>query len=988
MFAQVRRAFTQRLEHSLSLLDAKGVQQREGPWWTLKCPMPGCQDQGGSASVHTDTGYLKCFQCGTAAELFEWTAKVLDTLPGWGACANLARQLGVPLPEKRKVRPKILDEEELQRLEMTLWSNPDEYYVHELAARGLTCGDLEPYRLGRNEHGLVFPSFDPAGRLLPRAHLWRGPKSEPRWVWWPKVSKEGHGTPQSLWPGWIPPESDQDVWLMEGEWDTLIARTKFSLSAYTWTGGAGAPLIASRLPSWFSKRKVRIVYDLDVYAGVQEPGNRNQANLLNRIVPMLVNRQCEVLVCWVPLDRATHPKGDFRDWWTLGGRDLAQLHQKAWKEAVEERTRVYELRRIDDLAEAAGRAVEFTCSVAGLELVPKMVYPVLHVKCPIGAFKACETCRLAAEHPDGAIDMREYPGLRARFAAYSGDLHDAVKRWLHPGRDCPGFEITEMEEQKPGESRWSFIAAPPVPEDGVQVELRVFSPVQPLQAKDYRVRGWVTPALTDSEVLVEADQVMPSERLPMDLLPFVQELKRITPWNSDRADEVLLYLEQRDAELAQHVTGIHGMPWCRALELVAHSALQIPTRGDKAERGWLDVCFVGFTRTGKTTTARRMLELYGLGRYVSAQSAVSKAGITVTIEKGGRGGWKARPGLFPRMDGQMLVLDELHTLVDQHNKQNVLMQELQSARDIGTLETIKAVSLRYSARVRLVCMANPPQRLGFSHYAFPCEVVKDLYCTDEAIGRMDFLICGVQPANMPSPPMPQRWKQSFVRALVHRAWDLKPADVSFDVGVEEKAADVVAGWSQRYCQDLPLFTVAEKQRSLLRIATAVSNLRFGHLDDPRKCFVRQADVAVAQVFLEQSWADCAYDAWSANKTRRTPPQPLVIEHLLWFPIDASAAIVKLDGLGRECGRNMLAEMLGLGANSKKTVEQWISGMLGAQGLQVSRPGLYVLTEHARGVLEGMHRLIDSQNGSWAERKEKISAWVDKSIPGMMEPEAL
>ena len=997
MFSRIRDVFPSQFRNVMDLLGVEILHEVEDGFSQAKCPL--CQDQSGSAGVHSRTGFLKCHQCNYAGELFVWVQKKKTLATTWEACSELAKMMNIQLPDIKieKDKSKVLSEEMVDAFEMNLWGTRN-FYVGELAARGFSPEEVSAFRLGRTSNGLLFPQFNQAGLLQPRGHLWRGPKVEPRWQWWPRPGKaDAIGSPIAMWPQWIPPEGDQEIWLMEGEWDTLIARVKFGLAAYTWTGGAGSPLVKDRLPGWFAARKVHVVYDLDVYHGPESLSekNRNQQNLFNKVLPVLADRKCELFIHWVPLDTEKNAKGDFRDWWSQGGRDLKDLPVEAYQDILrrEGKVRTHQQTSVGDLGAMVGKPVRFIASVAGVQFDTRIVYPSLTIACDIGNHRACDTCRLSRDHSDGKIDLGNSPGLTARLFL-AGDIYKSVKQWLHPGPGCPGFEIEELEEQKPAQPRWLWTAGPPTDSEEPYVEVAVLSPTQPAQAKDHLVEGWVAPELTEARPIVEATKVTPAERVPFAIGPFVEGLRAITPWASERPEDILGYLDAREAQISQNTTEIFGMPWARAIEIAAHSCLLIPRDSGRVERGWIDCCLVGYTRTGKTTTARRLIDLYGQGRYASAQSSVSKAGITVTLERtgvGSSGGWRAKPGLFPRLDGQLLILDELHGLVDTHNKTNPVMQELQSARDIGTLEVVKAVNIKYQARVRFVTMANPPQKLGFGHYAFPCEVIKDLYITDESIARTDFMSVGLstQSALPMHTELPNQWTKQLAKALISRAWDLQPEKIEIHKESERKAEEIVEVWSGIYSQDLPLFTPSEKVRSVLRIATAIANLCFSHDVDPSWCVVRQCHVEVAKAFLEDTWARSGYDAWSINRMQKVKPQPLVIERMLWHAIERPEDVAKFEYLAGECGRHQLQEIIGLTSDqSSLRIEQWISRMLGARGLQVSRPGIYVLTDIAREIARGVVQHIKNLPDTWKGRTMSLDAWFGRGIAGMAEPQSL
>jgi len=66
--------------------------------------------------------------------------------------------------------------------------------------------------------------------------------------------------------------------------------------------------------------------------------------------------------------------------------------------------------------------------------------------------------------------------------------------------------------------------------------------------------------------------------------------------------------------------------------LIWHSVLSFNVFNEDMKRGWLQGLLIGDQRTGKSRTARKLTEYFGLGDFVNAESA-SLAGLIGGIDK-------------------------------------------------------------------------------------------------------------------------------------------------------------------------------------------------------------------------------------------------------------------------------------------------------------------------------------------------------------------
>jgi DNA replicative helicase MCM subunit Mcm2 (Cdc46/Mcm family) len=119
-------------------------------------------------------------------------------------------------------------------------------------------------------------------------------------------------------------------------------------------------------------------------------------------------------------------------------------------------------------------------------------------------------------------------------------------------------------------------------------------------------------------------------------------------------------------------------------------------------RGWMEVLAVGETRSGKSTAAQRLLNLYGRGHYQSTENA-SVAGLLFGIEKRqsmSSDRWSGSIGVLPLNNRGLVVLDEAQGLTTEQ------ISQMSDMRSRGVVQISKIRSSTVPARVRLIWMAN------------------------------------------------------------------------------------------------------------------------------------------------------------------------------------------------------------------------------------------------------------------------------------------
>lgn len=998
-FSRVKDAVSQQpekvLEHYGVRHARKEGQKLEGLWTTgFLCPL--CGDKSGSASF-TRQCFLKCHQCGSKLDVFEWLAKHTRKSE-WIICKELSDLLNCKLPKFKRATntramPAKMTEDLLHQSVSELWDNPDAEPARAfLSERHLAEPSLlTELGLGWHKGWILFSSRGEDGKLLDRYRGWNPTNPQNRWMWF----GAGSGGP-GIWPCRPAPDGSR-IMLLEGESDVLTALVRLRLQDHgwhpcTWTAGATSSPKAKDVPQSFAGKPVWIGYDNDVFQGpdyghyfVQsKPGGslerartgleQRLRNLLSKVGPTFASLGCEVTVAACPIDPKVKFGGDFRDWVDAGGRNVADW--KTWKlEDLPVYGRVVTDLPFAEVFSNPHKIVRTTVQVEAIARDDVIISSLFEMKCEMGSHAACGACPGARQFPDRIIDMTEYQrelavGLEQQHVAKK-ILDDIVQQ----PSNCPRCEVVPLEVVTGSE--WKGMKPGKI-SDAAHRSLHVFSHEPPSLSGEMEIEGTCYPNARGNGIVMLATSVKQLDKAEIDLAPTLFDLREACPFNTNKVEDIDEYLDRRHRDLAFNVTKIYGRRDIQiAHDLLAHSVLRAELWG-AVQRSWLDVCVFGDTRTGKSLTFRRMMDFHQLGLYHTAVSNTSRAGLLLGADKAGM----MKPGVMPRCNGKMAMIDEFHFLV-QNSLSEHPMSWMQGARDSGVASAVKIYGSRdLPAAVRLVTIANW-MRNKRKVYQFDVEHLGALYGAPETLARLDFaVVVNSPPSQLVLDPCEQFWTRDRTRALILRAWSQDPSQVMIDDDASELARQICKDWTGVYDSiQLPLFTPEEKPYSLMRIAIACANLCFSHVkEDPYSVHVRKVHVEWAINWLLHTWKACSYDIYSAKlgdsqkvlkifDAERDLTVSLLLEdnaiaasRLTCFLTPFSASeIVALTGLEVSVAHNWLSKMLARHVFERVKEKNAYSVT-------------YQLTDGGQQLVSNLIRLAEGDVAQWTQRYATMKAW--------------
>lgn len=1003
-FLQVKEAFAGNLDSSLRAL---GIDIKKGGtkgWQAIACPC--CSDTNGSASIAMKTGHLVCHQCGRKLDLFEWYAEQHGGTT-WDAAKAIGALLGIPFaPAKKKkgrevqrMTPAFLD-----RAIIALLEDP----AAEPARRHLKDRNLfDPQMLakfgvGFFEGSIIFAQFHPNGDLRKRFRFY-APMGPMKWRW-----SKGPGGPIGFWPYYELPD-DAEILICEGEMDTMTAwkllklhRRGVPIIAFTWTGGGGVPVASSLMPDSWAGRKVWIVYDNDIFQGPDVKTHkapdarglrdllRRRDNLINGVAAKFEANGCDVSLLAIPMDPIDHFGSDLRDW---AAADKTFDDLPHWKlDELKDSRQAPEQISHAEVFTAAGKYIKTTASVATIEQNTLTVPSESRIICPMDK-PCCAQCKVPKIFPDQHIDWKLHrEDLLAGLVTQDFNAY-AINNTLCKPKAC---NECKLEHDVYWNGSWWTASAGEVNEgDGTEF-YHVVSTERPSLSGDVGITGYAYHV--GKSIGVFATQIEQLDKPMVNLEEIHHDLISLTPWASKSHEAIDQYLDEMVHDYTHNVTKIYGRPEIHlGTLLVAHSALWYNIDGHKF-RGWLDACFFGETRQGKSETIKRIFEHLRLGNIFTCMDNFSRAGLTVG---GAESGSRMRPGLWPKNNRKMLFLDEFHNMTNGPMEKNVMVH-LQSARDEGKVSALKVYGdMKLPAAVRLITAGNWSNR-NRRHFQYFCQHLLSFYGVPEALSRLDFAWCVYGPVKMKPEDVEHKWTSEIARALILRAWAMEPHQVHLDPNAIKMAKQACIDWDPIYAsEELPLHTGVEKYHCIIRIAIAVANICYSHPSGkPRECEVREVHVAWAIAWILKCWANLQYDEFSQRVVQaKTVTQPYHVEAMFTVQLDLGDpdhAMVMLSRLSEANNlRSLMNLVLGNGqVEEPRHFNKWLGMMQRCSAIQEKSENFhnvsYVPTEGALAILRKLIHSAKTDPEGYQVRYKEIDLWfgspeVTSTSPHGLEP---
>lgn len=770
-----------------------GVDLKEEGENNLKCPFH--EDSTPSLTLNWEKGVYHCFGCGAKGKVSGLVKAVTKQ--------NVWRDL------KRKIvewNQRLLADEEL--------------LAHLKSEKGISRETIEEYRIGWDGERYTIPTTHNVRRYRPRA--------QPKYV-----NTRGFGKSE-LYPAGFLDSENSEIWLCEGEIDTLNA-IQYGYNAVTSTSGAG-----SWLPEWsihFKDKQVWLAFDSD------DAGRRAS----NKISGILRGVAAEVYQVLLPVKDVTdffmkYPDGDMREYKIDSGivshtGEVTDTHMGV----------SYEL----PMSETGRMRVK----VVGRNLSPYMVPTEVSTDC-LSRDEEKPGCRGCP----GSGYMKVVPGDLMGLI----DVKDNVKRQYlinKSGLRCNRAEITELKT--------TIVDEVYLGQDVDFDQFGIDSSIHQAYTLSYDGR---LPMVTNQgyEVLFQ-NVVDPDDQRVVHVLTESRPIERWWERNiiveKGGLDVFRGHPQERIEDISNElskVTGIVGRnDLVIATDLVFHSALSFDLAGKRLQRGWLELCVLGDTRTGKTETVSALIKYYNLGKLVLGENA-TVAGLIGGLQQVSKR-WVLTWGELPLNDGGLVAIDEMSGL----SQDDISL--FSGVRSSGIAELTKINKERTNSRVRLVWISNPRHRT-LGSYMYGVTALRELFGKPEDISRLDMVVTAAHDdvpldiINMPRRHQSQSrfYKADACRQLVAWAWSLRPEQIHFS----EEAMDTIYQEATRmgevYSAQIPLVEGADQRVKIARIAVA-SAIRTYNTDVHGHVAVESEHVEFASNFLDYLYAKPSLDYYGYSK---------------------------------------------------------------------------------------------------------------------------
>ncbi len=894
----------------------------------VRCPFH--EDEHPSLSLHLREGLFHCFGCQVKGGLKEFCRLVNEPFQNVQPLLARTRTSAEREEEVKHVAYPILLRA-IERAHAELLANPNQMEFL-LQRKGLTRPIIEKYKIGFERGKFILPVWDREGRA------------------WAVVSYRPHGTPKyklTRYNGedrrepFNPTLYSNYVILCEGVMDCLC------LLAHHFQ--ATTPLIPSGiLNGWMQNyelpERVIIITDND------EAGQLIRKKY-ERYVDQLGKKYYSL---YLP-----EPFNDVSDFLVAEGASAFEQWIRAQIQQMEQSEELYEEVEFHQLFSRlfVHKKVAFSAFTASKLMQSYLLPKRYQIDCPVGQFDFCAKCPvylLASNQREPVIvnvpeeDQLTFIDKNQQF------IKEYTRRQLLIPRRCQAYEHSQVEY-----NLCEIFESIGVEEEYAGREMG-YRPVTCIALSDetlmtsslnYKICGELMPNPNTQQLMVLVKRAQPIEVSFHYDEQF--DFSCFRPQDPNRVESIWERLYEIGVQLG-HYTGILGREMEHAMIFALFCSPLYAYVGNEKVKTALDLFVVGDTRTGKSTIFRKMIDLVGAGKLVSAEN-MTAAGLIGGLQQLAYGKWMISWGILPQNDRKIVILDEGDALTPE------LFSQITSARATGFAEITKVQQAKAMSRLRFALIANPQQNL--SHYSYPIQAINSFGFYKQDLSRFDLVLLFAKedvpefPSELP-PPM----EMEPYRQLVRKIWNTDYFDVRVPQEVYEYCRYRAAALLARYESDLPLFDAYSALR-LLRLALALSMMMNISLT------MTVVDVAVACIeTLYQRYKLDGYVQARRQEEELRDPQALetLIEEMLREPYTTSPEDFyrKIYQCNRFTSQD-LRELTGLSVDYNYRFIARLCALNAIRRLEGSRD--YIKTRGFQEYLGYRLALIESQRRRWGER---------------------
>lgn len=778
-----------------------GGYERENGDLDLHCPIHG--DKRRSAVVNFKTKEWYCNSCEDGGSLSGLISRRAEWHPP---------PINGSGPTKKGRTLDLPDSARLDGWHSALLGNEGALEWLEVK-RGISPETIQKYGIGWDGRRYAMPVYDEKGVL--RNIRCYSNVLDPKIINWP-----GWGSPPRLFPMATLLGDPKVIFICEGEWDSLLANQQ-GIPTVTGTGGVKSMgKWYGTWSDWFRGKTVFICFDCDDEGRL---GARRVASKLSSVAKKLS-------IVELPFPIGSHK--DLTDYLLEGGtysklRKLAKP-PKALRRAAP-RYHGVDFPKLRD-GNLTGKPVAIEATLSGVYSTQLSLPIKLNANCNMDWDpKRCAVCPMFALNGKMAHDTEHDDDLHIDLLSggKSAERDREFKRRMKIPQNCTMVEITSNNK-----SAWD-------------AEIRNGSDLQeqslPMLLKHdgntpevnhlYRWFGKLVTSSRGSRSLFIADKFEDAKADLDNFLPNDDAAESVREWIDQFPGQPEDQIEAISEMFERRVTQIFGQPLLHmAIDLVYHSVLRFPVFGKVIERGWMEALAVGETRSGKSTTAQRLQEMYDYGALCSGENT-TVAGLLSGVEKRAGltkdGSWALTVGELPLCDRRLLVIDEAQGLpIGQ-------IGQMSDVRSRGKVNVKKIRSGEIDARVRLIWLANGRK----NRYKYGIDALSDQMGAAEDLARIDIPLYinhdigdNLSTIRDRIDELPE-YEVEIIRWIVLWAWSRRPENIEWTQAADEALYNLKGDLSDDYStSSIPVFPENEAHIRLARMAVAVAARLFSSPD--------------------------------------------------------------------------------------------------------------------------------------------------------------
>lgn len=288
----------------------------------------------------------------------------------------------------------------------------------------------------------------------------------------------------------------------------------------------------------------------------------------------------------------------------------------------------------------------------------------------------------------------------------------------------------------------------------------------------------------------------------------------------------------------------------QAIDFAFHTPLQFNFGTFKNIRAYLDTIVIGESRTGKSSTADCLRNLYGLGTFTSlAGNSATIPGLVGGSNKTATG-YQTRAGIIPQNHKGLIIFEEFG------KSNSPVITELTDIRSSNEVRITRvAGTITLPAIVRMITLTNPKNKNGqiqsIASYPNGISVLTDLVEAAEDIARYDMIVilpdrgnAQIDPLWVPDEPLDEQ----IYRDRIRWVWSRTAEQIIIERDVQFYIVETANALNKTYEGHIKIFGT-EAWKKISRLAIAVAGYLCSTDEEFENIIVKKEHVDFAKNFM-------------------------------------------------------------------------------------------------------------------------------------------